>query len=1817
MVTTDPSAIIVEQSQSQLQTFFDELKNGTSNYRTVASLSSQVAQEYRGRCVLELLQNAHDALADHSTDGPQRISFVLTTSPKPELLIANSGQPFQRENFDGICQLGQSPKSPNESVGNKGLGFRSVLEVCTRPEIWSSSPKAGGAAFDFRFDPDVGELVVASIRDLEVLGLEAKSPFDSRRALVDWTPDQLKAYREGLAMAHVDACQEAKESLSPYMLPLPIEHRVGEVDKLLRDGHATVIRLQLDGGRQGTEAIHSVMEQLEDLDAHSLVFLSKIDKLIIEIDGERRTLTRTVEAEPTCRIGERTTREQIIISSSGPELDGGSLQRFHVWNRTFGGEPDPEQMAQVAACTEHLPNRWPEVNRVTVGVAVEEAEEPSKGVFVIFLPTDVTTGTGAYINAPFYGSLGRDQIQLDDSYNGLLLRIVLDLILDVVADLVSGDHESWRARSVIDLLASTAVVGGRAWRLIDRLKTRAAEIGCPLDEQDLILCDRGWQIPSQVRFMPHVPAESPVRCGAWRKLAKFEAVSDVLDSRTHAVEELLDVLGGSSEPLAEEWTLTIESMARAVQGGSLEVSWDAFLDSLVKVLPDQFKNAPSRGDDDPLAKTCFLPDQHGRLHRASDRTKVFFRQVRGAGDAADSVGDVPESLKHHVAFLHPDVQTLEGAQRSNSDVHRFLDSRFVRTFRREDLLRDVVQGALPELPAVHGTSEADLCADLLSWALRIVGEEPPETLIRYVRPLPVPCLGGWFPMEQAVFGPGFECQFGDQLWVLADELPGDLGDRIRESALLPADDPRWPTSLEGRAEFLARAGVARGLRLQSASAVSFRTQGYGFHQLPSDPPAGIPKEAWNRWCRDNHSDAEPLHDGEFEYLLSGVWVLPEVYLLPSLSPSGTDAFWRLVLASFEHWPDGWEVVSMEKVGGHEWSTDLQSPLMHWLATEPWLLDDEGSGRLVCERWLVDESLMRGHAERFAHLAPLSGALVRELHRNPHAEEVLSSLGLNIYPCEDERIGPELLEALAMAWRERRVPIQRFDVFLGQVRDGWRHLDEELGLPAAFLVRDGKRSFSLVLGDELHEVYLPDHRGRTQSLIEHGKPVLEMHARDAGRLAEVLVEHGGLRSASDLAERVYIDGALWVAEEVVGSPLEETRYAWLPAVLLTIAAHGGARPIGAATKAWREASDRLRRARLLECETVLVEMTDGERVMASSEPESQWLSGDVLAVRCRGGSDYERLAGAAQDMLGRQDLLKDLRLVLGSLSDREEPTLEQKEVALEKAEIDASAFLDIRQRWTWASAMLVDRIRPLLRVLEVSDAGLEAAAAKEEGLGDWLTRNVKQWAAEDLLSSARRSRDDAEMGRKAWEALGDVAQLPAWNRALRDLGDYYVTVRNLRADEQAAGHLEEVTPFLRALARHLAIASNDSGIFLRLERATREFAAPDEWADGWWEVPASAVLGVLKEHIARVLCAEEPLHILDSVDDADGLRTALCNAGIEVDPNPYETASKNKVALEGMVSCVHDLYSAWIEIQSAETSAAEEQTKVEEFDANAYLVVWSEDDLLQRALLKVGSPEFCAAAKGCRGLEDLRTQLALSVNAVESHRGKRAQEKVEVERKKRTFDVAGSSFEIGTDSYLDLFDRIGDLTMEEGPNAGQDEFTPLADVPSSTRKGGGDGKPGKTAHRRVSPGYRELVGTVGEMYAYRYLVAEFGRDVVTRDAWVSEIRLKAMPIVAGEVDKASDGHGCDFRFRHRSIEWHVEVKSTAGEDSQFDLGISEIRAASHLSGMKAKRWRILRISKALSGAPTFEWLPNPFDDEAKGLFRLTRTGMTVTYSRKET
>ena len=410
----------------------------------------------------------------------------------------------------------------------------------------------------------------------------------------------------------------------------------------------------------------------------------------------------------------------------------------------------------------------------------------------------------------------------------------------------------------------------------------------------------------------------------------------------------------------------------------------------------------------------------------------------------------------------------------------------------------------------------------------------------------------------------------------------------------------------------------------------------------------------------------------------------------------------------------------------------------------------------------------------------------------------------------------------------------------------------------------------------------------------------MNAREAIRLADALVSVTDIRRSSALTERVLLDGVTWSDTVDDLHSIEESTYSWLPITLLAISAHGGAEPTGAATQRWRDAEHRLRHARIANCETIAVQLMDADEIVAEAEPWAEWLPGDVLAIRRDLDMQHEKLAAAAQAILDRQDLLKDLRLVLGPLSGQEIPTFDQIAGALERAEIDAQALADIQNRWAGAVSFVVDRIRPVLVLLDSHLDSFDVAASNIDTLTEWLVSHVPQWPASDLLSAARSSRDDREMGLRTWQALGDVAQLPAWNAALATLGERFEMVENRSAQDQTATLIDIAAPLLRCLARHIAIEESNPDLFSALESVTQDFKVQPDWPIQWWDVPFTAVIAALHAGYGVIPSTAHHLEVLERAQNVDDLRAAFQDAGIETNCNPYELARRNSNGLDNML-----------------------------------------------------------------------------------------------------------------------------------------------------------------------------------------------------------------------------------------------------------------------------------------------------------------------------
>lgn len=105
-------------------------KDGLKRFREKAINERNLRESYRGRAPYELLQNADDARARHA-------AYILC---KEGMAFVHDGNWFTGDNFISLAD-GWSDKNPNECIGHKGLGFRSVLDITPSPYLVRIDPK--------------------------------------------------------------------------------------------------------------------------------------------------------------------------------------------------------------------------------------------------------------------------------------------------------------------------------------------------------------------------------------------------------------------------------------------------------------------------------------------------------------------------------------------------------------------------------------------------------------------------------------------------------------------------------------------------------------------------------------------------------------------------------------------------------------------------------------------------------------------------------------------------------------------------------------------------------------------------------------------------------------------------------------------------------------------------------------------------------------------------------------------------------------------------------------------------------------------------------------------------------------------------------------------------------------------------------------------------------------------------------------------------------------------------------------------------------------------------------------------------------------------------------------------------------------------------------------------------------------------------------------------------------------------------------------------------------------------------------------------
>ena len=369
-----PSDIIHKRTQDEIDVFLSAW--GKSKvYQGAKNLSLNVSDDYGDRFLVELIQNAHDAHPKHLKNGSIKVYFNPDETEYGCLYIANKGNCVSDKDFLGITNIALTGKAVNEGIGNKGLGFRSILQVCQSPEIYSTKPNSESGSFDgycFRF---------AALEDL----LSTHSFIHNNSTL------------KAKSLDNVTIAKNVLDNTPCFYLPIYEDNRPGAVNELAEEGFATVIRLPLKSHKSSeltAKQIKLLVQRTEPLN----LFLERIEQITI-IHHKVHT--------------ERLNRNQVLQHQIDPST---LVQRVALGDHDYLighltlNEKEFNEELKYGIENDELPEAWRDwEGKAIVSVAVNLSKPACDGLMYCYLPlgSHGVSPFRGYINANFYTSLDR------------------------------------------------------------------------------------------------------------------------------------------------------------------------------------------------------------------------------------------------------------------------------------------------------------------------------------------------------------------------------------------------------------------------------------------------------------------------------------------------------------------------------------------------------------------------------------------------------------------------------------------------------------------------------------------------------------------------------------------------------------------------------------------------------------------------------------------------------------------------------------------------------------------------------------------------------------------------------------------------------------------------------------------------------------------------------------------------------------------------------------------------------------------------------------------------------------------------------------------------------------------------------------------------------------------------------------------------------------------------------------------------------------------------------------------------------------------
>ena len=1446
-VPTDPQAAIRERFANQLYGQIVDINRNNRNSESLWALTNQIRHDYTGRFAHELIQNADDAA--------HRGGQIRLEVTEEAVVVANDGDVFSHRDFKSICGLALSDKDIQKNIGNKGLGFRSVLEITSAPYIYSrraADDSRPGYCFVLT---DTTRGLVQRLLDTHRRGNRMEDLLHTEfggdvSVFYDDDPNSTRLRRA--LVDRPDLVSEVPRRLQTYQFPRPTPEPGDAVRRLWDAGFTNVFVLPLDQ----TDAARKAHEALESITPEILLFLRSLERIEVVTSKSSWSAYRTGRRRTKDRV-----LEQATIDSTGRHE---GKRRFWLWRNTVKGHA-------VRDCLDELPETWEALEKgARITLAIERsASRHQTALFSVGLPTQLKTGSDLWIDAPFFPDISRKGIVLDKKISKLLLKRAAAEVPWFLRGLAAREER----QATVDAMRAIEFSPGE--HILEPLLTGPTSTARSIRRIPLVFphsqCRRETLIPlADLRLPPGVQGLTTVVAG---NLAPHIPVADPwYDRHDGLVPKVALAFDARGEPGPEEIPRLVAQIGSALHAGT---SGDDRAAAFRRLYADL--ESITRAGAEPIDFTGqrIVLDHTGRLLQvASDRPVVFERPraTRGEQEGEVLLRTLPRVLEDRVTFLHP-----KATERTRE---RGPAARFVREYHLSSGFQtgEIVNRALSRAFKDARTSSRAK-ANLLNWAFeldRAMTRSAGDDRVAWGQ-VHVPTNRGWRPAERTYTSEGW-CG-SDGVLVRKALAERDFAGKPRNFLVSPAeiekrlerdtfDHHEWESFLH---EVL---GVARHPRIVPMARNKKRPviEGRGCRLQPRGgrltQPTWMSAGGWQRFV-------EALETKQFETLIQS----PRRYRLDhlrtldglaQLDGEKAPAFLRL-LARYR---DGWVHALRSRVQRYDYpdssyyGTDIGSSLHAELVTRAWVPTSRPGTALEIAR--IEDAVfvpdvtgkragqMVSAPEILPHVAP-------DLVNAPGVRELLEDLGMACW--DDLRLDQA---TRWLAWLQRKVtpePGARYSAVRGlwlelvsRAARGW---SPESELPVnsddwtqilADVPTKG-RSVETRLwtpspntqdGDGV--LYVPRRASRRSQLVG----IVPVAVADANTIEFLQAQFGpeAIRPLTELA----LDPTCAPDLELDDLPLLREQAPWLMDAVLATLAYGRREKMNTEGDRFKGHRDRLLplRIALVSDLQLAVRGLKGAPVSMSA---FVWEDHSVLLVDRDRGDAIGELAEALGNHLSVQDLAAHVGHALRDLREcglTNPPQPDDVEEALLANVLDSSRLKYVRASWRSSLSLLAERVLPALaHFAHGKQLGSLQTALKEAFDHELPERSLREaWATavpgrafpkevQAVLDQATRGADPIMVARTAWETLG--IDIDTWNRYSRDLGLDVPPIVNREA-EKRVGQVRDAlfAHGLDAVRRKLRREGREHTYLARKARVEAVRILPSTAVLYSWDPPISAL-----------------------------------------------------------------------------------------------------------------------------------------------------------------------------------------------------------------------------------------------------------------------------------------------------------------------------------------------------------------------------------------